>query len=95
MKTRDKAYRRWKDRMKYVSRLKKVLYYWGVEDKNAPNKWRKAKNWKELDTPDSKAKQYKTITRKWSYMYDKIESHIRNKKQRKEGKDISNNFLKT
>ena len=95
MGTRDKAYRRWKDRMKYISRLKKVLHYWVVKDKNAPYKWRNAKNWKELDTLGSKAKQYKTVTKKWSYTYDKIESHIRNKKQRKEGKDITNNFLKT
>lgn len=94
MDKRGKAYRIWKDKLKYISRLNRNLYYWTVKDENAPKGWRGAKNWKELDTPDSKAKQYKKTSTKWTSVWDKLDAHLKIKKIRKESRDLTNNVSK-
>lgn len=94
MDKRGKAYRIWKGKLKYISRLNRNLYYWYVKDESAPTGWRLAKNWKELDTPDSKAKQYKNISKKWTSIWDKLDAHLTIKKIRKETKDLTNNIFK-
>jgi hypothetical protein len=64
MKKRGKAYRRWKTLTKYVSRIKKRLYYMQVQydeyDTVTPSGvaykrklWRSPENWKEADKTDS------------------------------------------
>lgn len=95
MVNRNKAYRRWKGRAKYVSRINKNIYYWYIKDESCPNGWRKAKNWKELDSdPSSNIKFYKKTPKKWTYKCDQYNAKKVIKDLRREGKDISNNTLK-
>jgi hypothetical protein len=94
MAKRGKAYRRWKSQAKYVSRIKKNLYYWTIKDESCPNGYRMAKNWKELDAENGSIKRYKKTAKKWSYVYEKVEAHLRVKRLRNEAKDIINNTLK-
>jgi hypothetical protein len=64
MEKRGKAYRRWKTLTKYISRIKKRLYYMKVQydeveviDKNGlvykKKLWRSPESWKEADEIDS------------------------------------------
>lgn len=90
----DKAYRMWKDQLKYISRLKKNLYYWTVKDESPPKGWRNAKDWRELDTSDSVAKQYKKTPTKWSSVYDQMDAHMNVKRMRNDSKKIIDDYLK-
>ena len=83
---RNKAWKRWKDTTKYISKLKKVLYHWRVDDK-VP------KNWKELDETN-KAKYLKKTVIKHIYPWKKMYQHNSIKKMRNQGKSIINNELK-
>ena len=93
MDKRGKAYRLWKNHLKYISRLNRNLYYWTVKDLSVPNKWRHAKNWKELDSdPTSKAKLYKKTSKFWRDKGGQIDAHRKVKSIREETKKILNNF---
>lgn len=93
-KKRDKAYRIWKDAMKYISKLKENYYYWIIKDSSAPKGYRKAKNWKEIDNDNSEAKLYKKTMVRLSSKWGKYEDHIRIKKLREESRKMIDDELK-
>ena len=94
--SRGKAYNIWKSKSKYISRLKKHMYYWLVVDSEHRRKdgklikhWRRPKNWKELDQKNSHSKLLKKTTciykkHKWEKVYD----HNRIKDLRDESRKI-------
>ena len=87
MKKRGKAYRRWKTLTKYVSRIKKRLYYMKVQYNEIDavtndgvvykkKLWRSPESWKEADKTDSAGSKLlkKTPTPykdPWKKTYDK------------------------
>jgi hypothetical protein len=90
---RGKEYRRWKSTMKYISRLKKNMYYWLIRDEetngNVFRKWRKPKSWKELDEKGGHSKKLKKtpcMTKKTKW--EKIDDKNRIKELRTESKNI-------
>ena len=95
MANKGKAYRIWKSKNKYISRIKECLHYWMVRDPSAPRGWRRAKNWKELDSnPSSGAKRYKNTPQKWTYRCNQYDAHKIVKGIRRETKNLTNNTLK-
>ena len=90
---RNRAYRRWKTLNKLISRIKERFYYWHIKDPNAPNKVRKAKNWKEIES-FREAKMYKKTTVRYADGWKKVENRKRIKSYREEGKKIINDDLK-
>ena len=71
--------------MKYISKLRKNLYYWTVNGK-------RPKDWREMDTA-KEAKMYKKTSVKYSFKWDKVDDHRRIKASREEGKDVINKEL--
>ena len=104
---RGKEYRRWKEITKYVSRLKKHMYYWLVRDGVRVTKdgrifphWRKPKTWKELDEKGGHSKLLKkTGSIEPNLKWEKADKKNKIKKLRAKSKDIIdeelNNELKT
>jgi hypothetical protein len=91
---RDRAYRRYKTFVKYVSKIKERMG-WYVDDPNAPRGHRHPKSWKELDTDDShEVKMLKKTCTRWSSKWEDVEDHTRIKKIRQENKDIIDEELK-
>lgn len=89
MRKIDRAYRVWVNQLKYISRIKKNMYYWMVRDDSAPKGWRRPKNWKELDSDSkSKVKLYKKTSKFWRDKGNQIDAHRKVKTIREETKNI-------
>ena len=94
--TRGKAWNRWKTHLKYISRLKKHMYYWLVQDgeKTLNNGrvvkiWRKPKSWKELDEKGGHSKLLRdTPSIEKKAKWEKVDDKRRIKSSREEGKKI-------
>ena len=105
-KKKGRAYRRWKTITKYVSRIKKRMYWMRVQygeyedDFNGIKRkrvlWRRPESWKEADGVDSTgAKSLKDTPTPYSEPWKKRESHRRIKEIREESKRIIDNELNT
>jgi hypothetical protein len=94
--SRGKAYNIWKTKSKYISRLKKNMYYWKVQDGERVNKfgyvakvWKKPSSWKELDQKGSHVKLYKkTASPEKRSKWEEVDHHRYIKDMRDEGKRI-------
>lgn len=94
--SRGKAYNIWKSKTKYISRLKKCVYYWLVQDGVKVTKdgyiyknWRKPKSWKELDEKGGHSKLLKkTVCITPKLKWEKCDDKKRIKDIRQESKDI-------
>ena len=91
--SRGRAFNIWKSKSKYISRLKKNMYYWKVVDGETYNRfgvkvplWRKAVNWMELDQGNKHAKKYKKTTTFYRDYWKQFEKRCENKKIRNQGK---------
>jgi hypothetical protein len=90
----NRALRRWKTFTKYVSRIKKRMW-WGIKDENTPQGHRYPKNWKEMDKDDAhEVKMLKKTSTRWSSKWEDSDNHIRIKKMRQDNKDIIDKELK-
>ena len=98
---RGREYRRWKTLSKYVSRLKKHMYYWLVRDgvvvtrngHTRPN-WRKPKTWRELDEKGGHSKLLRnTGSIESNLKWEKADKRNKIKKLRSKSKDIINEEL--
>jgi hypothetical protein len=100
--SKGRAYRRWRSLLKYISRLKKNMYYWKVTDDSEPTKkgysymkkWRNPESWKELDEKGGHAKLLKkTASFVKKTKWEKIDDRNRIKDLREESKRIIDNEL--
>lgn len=94
---KGRAYRRWKNISKYISRLKENVHRWLVYDpsQNRRSPYRNAKDWKDLDENSKFVKVLKKTVTRYTDPYDKIERHKGIKKARREGKKIIDVELST
>ena len=91
--SRDKAFRRWKTFIKYVSKIKKRMG-WYIVDPNVPRGHRNPKNWKELDNNNSRnVKMLKKTSTRWSSKWEDCDDHKRIKELREESRKIINKEL--
>jgi hypothetical protein len=100
MSNRGKAYRRWKTFSKYVSRIKKRLYYmkvqYGEVDTTSTNGkvfkrklWRSPESWKEVDEKGSTySKSLKDTPTPYKDPWKKVDDKRRIKELRDESKRI-------
>lgn len=100
--SKGRAYRRWRSLLKYISRLKKNMYYWKVTDDSEPakkgyfymKKWRSPQSWKELDEKGGHAKLLKnTVSFVKKTKWEKVDDRNRIKDLREESKRIIDNEL--
>ena len=101
--SRGKAYNIWKTKSKYISRLKKQMYFWLVVDDKKTivtktgkivKRWKKPATWRELDEKGGHSKLLKKTSviykkHKWEKEYD----HQRIKDLRDESKKIIDDEL--
>lgn len=105
MSDRGKAYRRWKTFSKYVSRIKKRLYYmkvqYGEVDTISTNGkvfkrklWRSPESWKEADeTGSSGSKFLKDTPTPYTDLWKKMDDKKYIKELREEARRIINEEL--
>ena len=100
--SRGKAYNIWKTKSKYISRLKKNMYYLLVADEEKVyyvkaskivikyrKNWRRPRTWKELDEKGGQSKLLKktpVIYKKSKW--EKVDDHARIKGLREESRKI-------
>ena len=98
--SRGKAYNIWKAKSKYISRLKKNMYYLLVADEEKVysvktgkiikyKNWRRPHTWKELDEKGGHSKLLKKTSVIWKKSkWEKVDDHNRIKDLREESRKI-------
>lgn len=98
--SRGKAYNIWKTKSKYISRLKKNMYYLLVADEEKVysvktgkiikyKNWRRPRTWKELDEKGGHSKLLKKTSVIWKKgKWEKADDHNRIKGLREESRKI-------
>lgn len=93
MDNRGRAYRIFKDAVKYFRRLKNHYYYYDIRDERDPRGWRKARDCKELDEKGEKVKLYKKTTKTYKSGWEAVDKRRKVKKRREDlKKDVNDLF---